>query len=94
MPVIAARIGALPEVVDDGCTGILVNPGDPVSLSVAMEKLSGSPSLRTRMGREGRRRYARCFRVERYVEEFGRVYEELLRGNWDHRIADSTRQKR
>ena len=94
LPVIAARIGALPEVVDDGCTGILVNPGDPVSLSVAMEKLSGSPSLRTRMGREGRRRYARCFRVERYVEEFGRVYEELLSGNWDHEIADSTRQKR
>ena len=94
LPVIASRIGALPEVVDDGCTGILVDPGDPFSLSVAMERLSGSPSLRTRMGREGRRRYARCFRVERYVEEFGRVYEELLRGNWDHRIADSTRQKR
>jgi len=79
LPVIASRIGALPEVVDEGRTGTLVDPGDPASLSAAMAELAASPDLRVRMGREGRRRFERCFRVERYVAEFGRVYDELLR---------------
>ena len=78
LPVIASRIGALPEIVDDPCTGLLVDPGDADSLLAAMRKLSASPSRRAGMGRQGRERFERLFRVDRYVEEITRVYEELL----------------
>jgi len=78
LPVIASRIGALPEVVEDHRTGILVVPEDAASLLAAMKKLSVSPSHRIEMGRKGRERFERLFGVERYVSEFIELYEELL----------------
>ena len=78
LPVIASRIGALPEVVDDQSTGILVDPGQARGLSEAMEDLAASPARRAEMGRAGRERFESNFRVRRYVERFSEVYEELL----------------
>jgi glycosyltransferase involved in cell wall biosynthesis len=78
LPVIASRIGALPEVVDDDCTGLLVEPGDATSLVAAMRELYASPFRREKMGRKARKRFERCFRVERYIEDFTRVYDDLL----------------
>lgn len=77
LPVIASRIGALPELVEDGRTGLLSEPGDAAALLAAMKILNSSPSLRDEMGRRGRQRFERQFRVQRYVEEFNQVYEEL-----------------
>jgi len=79
LPVIASRIGALPEIVDDHRTGFLVDPGNAASLLAAMRGLSFSPLQRAEMGREGRKRFERCFRVERYVREFTEVYNELMK---------------
>jgi glycosyltransferase involved in cell wall biosynthesis len=79
LPVIASRIGALPEVVDHGRTGILVDPGDATSLLEAMRTLSFSPSLRAEMGREGRMRFERYYRIDGYTKEFNRTYDDLLR---------------
>lgn len=79
LPVIAARIGALPEIVDDRRTGILISPNDITSLLAAMRQLSDSQSYRAEMGREAKKRFERCFRVERYVEDFSRIYSELLK---------------
>jgi glycosyltransferase involved in cell wall biosynthesis len=78
LPVIASRIGGLPEIVDDHRTGLLVDPGDADSLLAAMRKLSASSSRRAEMGRQGRECFERRFRVDRYVEEITLVYEELL----------------
>jgi glycosyltransferase involved in cell wall biosynthesis len=78
LPVIASRIGALPEVVDDDCTGLLVDPGDATSLVAAMRELYASPFRREKMGQKARKRFERCFRVERYIENFTRVYDDLL----------------
>ncbi len=77
LPVIASRIGALPEVVEDQRTGILVEPGSSSRLSEAMEDLAGSPPRRAAMGRAGRGRFDINFRVRRYVEEFSELYEGL-----------------
>ena len=79
LPVIASRIGALPEVVEDGRTGILVVPGDATALLGAMKKLALSRSLRAEMGREGRARFERNYRVGWYAAEFNRTYDKLLR---------------
>ena len=77
LPVIASRIGALPEVVEDQRTGILIDPGRAPSLLAAMKVLSRSPTRRAAMGRAGRERYEKRFRVERYVKEFSGVYREI-----------------
>jgi glycosyltransferase involved in cell wall biosynthesis len=79
LPVIASRIGALPEVVDDQRTGILVEPGCAASLLAAMEDLSSSPARRSAMGHAGRERFEHSFRVQRYVKEFSTVYEEIIK---------------
>lgn len=78
LPVIASRIGALPEVVDAPHTGLLVDPGDAISLLKAMRKLNSSSSLRIDMGQRGRERFERYFQVGRYVEEFVHIYDEIL----------------
>lgn len=77
LPMIASRIGALPELVEDGRTGLLSDPGDTASLLQAMRTLGASPSLRDEMGRKGKQRFERHFRVQRYVREFNEVYGEL-----------------
>jgi len=52
-PVVATRTGGLPEVVEDGVTGMLVEPGDPSGLAAAIDRLLSDEGLRGRMGREG-----------------------------------------
>ena len=56
LPVVACRIAAIPEVVLDGTTGLLVGPRDPGALAEALERLIGEPALARRLGRDGRRR--------------------------------------
>jgi glycosyltransferase involved in cell wall biosynthesis len=50
LPVVATRINAVPELVEDGRTGILVPPGDSAALVRAMQALVDSAELRRRMG--------------------------------------------
>lgn len=60
-PVVASRIGGIPETVVDGLTGILVTPGSVEELAEAIILLAGDPALRDRMGSAGRARVAREF---------------------------------
>jgi glycosyltransferase involved in cell wall biosynthesis len=53
-PVVASRVGGLPEVVLDGETGLLVPPRDPAALRAALERLLGDEGLRARLGTAGR----------------------------------------
>jgi colanic acid/amylovoran biosynthesis glycosyltransferase len=61
LPVVSTRHSGIPEAVDDGCTGILVEPGDPIALADAIERLLADDVLRTRMGRDARRRVGELF---------------------------------
>jgi glycosyltransferase involved in cell wall biosynthesis len=56
LPVVACRIAAMPEVVLDGTTGLLVAPRDPAALAEALERLTREPALARRLGQAGRRR--------------------------------------
>jgi glycosyltransferase involved in cell wall biosynthesis len=54
-PVVASRVGDIPAVVNDGVTGLLVEPGDPVALANALVELLGDPGLAERLGDAGER---------------------------------------
>ena len=60
-PVVASAVGGIPELVEDGVTGYLVEPGDVAGLRAAIEKVLADPALRRRMGQAARERVAeRC----------------------------------
>jgi glycosyltransferase involved in cell wall biosynthesis len=54
LPIIATRVAAVPEVVSDGVTALLVDPGDEAALGQVLEKLLHNPELRTQLGNAGR----------------------------------------
>ena len=54
LPVVASRIGQIPEVVEHGRTGLLVPPSDPAALAAAIDALAADPALAQEMGRAGR----------------------------------------
>ncbi len=76
-PVIASRIGGLPEIVADGDTGILVPPDDAGALRAAMARLIADPALAAAMGSVGRERVT-AFHASNVVGQIESVYEEVL----------------
>jgi glycosyltransferase involved in cell wall biosynthesis len=77
LPVVATRAGGLPEVVEDGVTGVLVPPGDAQALAEAILELLRRPELRHRMGQAGRRRVLERFTADEVVRQTLRVYERV-----------------
>lgn len=74
LPVVAARGGALPEVV--GEAGVLVPPRDPQALAAAIDDLLADPARRERLGRAARERVVERFRWDRAARELAGVYAE------------------
>jgi glycogen(starch) synthase len=74
-PVVATRVGGLPETVIDGVTGVLVDPGDPDALSAAVDGLLRDPDSARAMGASARRLAARFD-----LAECAKGYSELYRG--------------
>jgi len=85
-PVVASRIGGIPDVVSDGETGLLVPPGDVVALRSAMARLVGDASLREHLGATAAIR-APSVRADAVVPRFEQAYEDALRfkGTLDQR---------
>ena len=68
-PVVATAVGGIPQLVEDGRTGLLVEPGDAEALRSALERLLSDPELRRRMGRAARARVQRMCSWERVTDE-------------------------
>ena len=79
LPVVATRVGGLPEAVLDGETGVLCPPSNPDALAEAIASLIEQPAKRSEMGEKGRQRMVALFDSERMVEQVERVYLELNR---------------
>ncbi|MCX6829226.1 MAG: glycosyltransferase [candidate division Zixibacteria bacterium] len=78
LPVIASDVGGIPEVVEDGETGILVRPGDPESLAEAIMKLASDVELRKRMGKAGKEMVGRKYRWQASIDQMVQLYERLM----------------
>lgn len=77
-PVVASRLGGLPEVVRDGETGFLVTPGDVDELHDRIATLLGDPALAARMGRAARERALELFTWKACAHRCLEAYDELL----------------
>jgi len=80
-PVIASRIGGIPEQIEDGVSGILVEPGDVHGLSQAMKRLHDDEALASEMGERARRIAQERFSPERHLEALLGTYETAGSGS-------------
>lgn len=82
LPIVAARAGAVPEVVDEGEVGLLFEPGNTRELSERLEYLVGAPKLREEMGEEGKARVRR-FDLSHIAAQFVRSISPLQNSRVD-----------
>jgi len=79
LPAVVTSAGGLPEMVEDGVSGVLVPPGDIRALSRALVELGRNPARRRQMGEQARRR-AMQFDVRKMVESYAGLFERLCGG--------------
>jgi colanic acid/amylovoran biosynthesis glycosyltransferase len=78
VPVVATAVGGLPELVQNGLTGLLVPARDAAALAHALEKLLMDPELRIRMGQAARQRAEEKFSVVNQVDQLLSLWSEIL----------------
>lgn len=78
VPVIASRVGGIPETVRHGENGILAPPGDPVALDEAITALLDAQETRQKMGEAGRRLVSELFSISRMVAGNAGIYDRVL----------------
>jgi glycosyltransferase involved in cell wall biosynthesis len=77
-PVVSTAVGGLPDVIEDGVSGVLVPPRDPRALADALAALLEDPKLRQKLATAAHGRLPE-FSIERIASRFAELYEELLR---------------
>ena len=77
-PVVASRIGGIPEIVDDGETGLLFEPGNAQDLAQKLQKLWDDPILCRKLGKAGREKALREYSPNQYYRRLMCVYDKAL----------------
>jgi glycosyltransferase involved in cell wall biosynthesis len=75
LPVVTTRIMGIPELIEDGVSGLLVSPGRADQLTAALERLAGDPELRRALGKAGRATVQRDYELSRLAEEMRSAFE-------------------
>ncbi|MGQ0552347.1 MAG: N-acetyl-alpha-D-glucosaminyl L-malate synthase BshA [Planctomycetota bacterium] len=78
VPVVASRVGGLPEVVVDGESGFLDPVGDTQAMAAHVQQLLDDPPLRIRMGQAAQRRVMERFSLEQAIQMHEQLYESLI----------------
>ena len=77
-PVIATNGGGIPEIVEDGRTGLLVPMGDPLSMADAITQILNNPAQAAEMGKLGRQRVIDHFTIQRTTTQLQQLFQEML----------------
>jgi glycosyltransferase involved in cell wall biosynthesis len=77
-PVVATNVGGTSEAIQDGETGLLVPPGDPIALANAIRAVLGNPALAQRLATAAQARVAQRFSVEVMAEQVTNLYDQVL----------------
>ena len=80
-PVIASRLGSLPELIEDGTNGLLFEPGNPVHLAEMMSQLINNDSLADRIGRSGKKKAEDEYSPETHYSHLLTVFKSLAEIN-------------
>jgi glycosyltransferase involved in cell wall biosynthesis len=80
-PVIGCRAGGVPEVIRDGVTGLMAEPGDAPSLTACMRLLASDAALRHRMGEAGRLDFRSRFSARQLADASVALYQQILSGS-------------
>ncbi len=80
-PVIGSRAGAIPEIIEEGVTGLTFPPGDPQALAEAIADVIRNRERARELGENGYHRLVERFHIARNIEATQRVYETLLAAN-------------
>jgi len=78
LPVIATSVGSIPDVLEHGETGFLVEPGQPDSLLEAMDDILRNPEQRQIMGGKGLDKVSQTFTSEKMVQKYIELYDTLM----------------
>lgn len=81
VPIVATRVGGIPAVLENGRTGVLVEPGDPSALAEAITGVLSDPRGAQAMGKNARAVAVTNYSSRRMAESYQRVYETVL-ANW------------
>jgi len=87
LPVVASRVGGVPEIIEDMQNGMLVPRGDPDALADAVESLAATPGLAARLGAEGKRTVLERYTNERLMDRIERYLHGVLE---EHKGADAS----
>jgi glycosyltransferase involved in cell wall biosynthesis len=79
-PVVATRVGGVPDLIEDGVHGLLVDPGDEPALTAAIRRMLSDREAAGRMGEAARERRRHEFTVDLMVRRFEALYERLVAG--------------
>ncbi len=77
LPVIATRVGAIPEIIEDGQEGFVIDARDVDALTERIAHIIADPALRARMSRAARARYERDFTAERFTNGLGAIWSSI-----------------
>lgn len=84
VPVVATRCGGPEEIIDDGVTGILTEPGEPELLASAIQRLGHDADLRLRLTAAARGIAANRFSIDAMIRGYEALYEERMRKHPPH----------
>jgi glycosyltransferase involved in cell wall biosynthesis len=82
LPVIASSVGSVPEVVEDGVTGILIPSGDASALAEAITQLLSNRHVASAMAKRAQRLVKKRFSVARMIEDYCRLFEEVYESTY------------
>jgi glycosyltransferase involved in cell wall biosynthesis len=76
-PIIASKVGGIPEMIEDGVSGLLIDPGDPNGIAHAVLTLFSSPELRNKLGSKAAEAFAEKFEFSTGIKQIRSVYSSM-----------------